>query len=89
MRSSNGVRTHAARGIARATLIAAFCLWAGAAAANYLRVEPPMGRLKPGQRVLVDDGTCPKGKVKEVIGGDHVKVGGKAMIERKRRCIAK
>jgi hypothetical protein len=26
--------------------------------------------------VLVDDGTCPSGQIKEVIGGNHVKVGG-------------
>ena len=26
--------------------------------------------------MLVDDGTCPSGQIKEVIGGNHVKVGG-------------
>lgn len=59
----------------------------GVALADYLKHEPPMGKLKPGERVLVDDGTCPKGQVKEVIGGDHVKVGGKNRIERRTRCI--
>jgi hypothetical protein len=59
----------------------------GAALAGYLKKEPPLGKLKPGQRVLVDNGSCPKGQILEVIGGDHVKVGGKGQIERKRRCI--
>jgi hypothetical protein len=49
--------------------------------------EPAMGALKPGQRVLVDDGSCPAGQIKEVIGGDHWKAGGKATVERQRRCV--
>jgi hypothetical protein len=48
-----------------------------------------MGALKPGQKVLVDDGRCPKGQISEVIGGDHVEVGGKAQVKRIRRCIAR
>ena len=58
-----------------------------ALAATVLKTEPPMGALKPGQRVLVDDGFCPKGQVREVIGGDHYKVGGRNAVERQRRCI--
>jgi len=54
-----------------------------------LKREPAMGSLKPGQTVLVDDGTCPKGQVKEVTGGDHQKVGGKQQLERQRRCVAR
>lgn len=49
--------------------------------------EPPMGALKPGQRVLVDDGSCPAGQIKEVIGGNHRKVGGTGLVERRRRCV--
>jgi hypothetical protein len=30
---------------------------------------------EPGERLLVDDGSCAPGKIKEVIGGDHVAVG--------------
>ena len=60
-----------------------------AAQAQYLKREPAMGALKPGQRVLVDDGRCPKGQVSELIGGDHVEVGGKAQVKRIRKCIAK
>ena len=58
-----------------------------AIAATVLKTEPPMGALKPGQRVLVDDGSCPKGQIREVVGGDHYKVGGRNAIERQRRCI--
>jgi hypothetical protein len=60
-----------------------------AACAQYLTQEPPMGALKEGQRVLVDDGSCGSGKVLEVIGGNHVKVGGTKHIERRRHCIAR
>jgi hypothetical protein len=56
-------------------------------AQQLLKQEPAMGAMKEGQRVLVDDGTCPKGQVKEVIGGNHTKVGGNKKLERTRRCI--
>jgi len=65
------------------------CVDAGPAGAEPLRREPPMGALKEGQRVLVDDGSCPRGQIKEVIGGNHVKAGGYKNIERQRRCIAR
>jgi len=57
------------------------------AAAQVVKHEPALGALKLGQRVLVDDGTCGPGKIKEVIGGNHVKVGGNSNIVRERRCI--
>jgi hypothetical protein len=60
---------------------------ATAAGAEVLKRDPPMGALKLGQRVLVDDGSCPPGQIKEVTGGDHVKAGGKQHIERRQRCI--
>jgi hypothetical protein len=59
------------------------------AAAQIVKKEPAMGAMKEGERVLVDDGSCPKGQIKEVIGGNHTKVGGKKQIERRRRCIAR
>jgi hypothetical protein len=59
----------------------------GTAHAQVLSQEPPMGALKPGQRVLVDDGSCPRGQIKEVIGGDHKTVGGRSNVVRQRRCI--
>jgi hypothetical protein len=59
------------------------------ASARVLEREPAMGALKPGERVLVDDGTCGPGKIKELVGGNHYKVGGSAgsTTVRKRRCI--
>ena len=57
------------------------------AAAEVLKREPPMGQLREGQTVLVDDGSCPKGQIKEVVGGNHVKVGGTKHVERTHRCI--
>ena len=57
--------------------------------AQILKREPPMGGLQPGQRVLVDDGTCPRGQIKEAIGGNHVDVGGNARVRRTYRCVAR
>lgn len=57
------------------------------ASAQTLKKEPAMGALRQGQRVLVDDGSCPKGQIKEVIGGNHTSVGGNSQIHRTRRCI--
>jgi hypothetical protein len=71
-------------------LILAIVIAAGAAPAlaqQTVKREPPMGSLKEGQRVLVDDGSCGPGQIREVIGGNHVKVGGYKHIVRERRCI--
>jgi hypothetical protein len=72
-------------------LCAAVCLigLATTAHAKMLKREPPLGALKPGQVALVDDGVCPKGQVKRVVGGDHVKVGGRYQTERQRSCVPK
>ena len=51
--------------------------------------EPQLGKMKEGERLLVDDGSCPPGQIKEVVGGNHVTVGGTKRIERIRRCIPK
>jgi hypothetical protein len=56
--------------------------WLGAASGQVLSREPPSGALSPGTRVLVDDGTCPTGQIKEVIGGNDTRG-----TRRKRRCI--
>jgi hypothetical protein len=63
------------------------CLLVSAAQAETLKKEPAMGTLREGERVLVDDGSCGPGKIKEVIGGNHVEVGGTKRIKRVRRCI--
>jgi len=75
------------RGSSVAFLIGLSIALPAVAAAEILKREPGMGLLKPGQRVLVDDGKCPIGQVREVIGGDHIKVGGKSTIERTWRCV--
>jgi len=62
---------------------------APASAQTVLKSEPPMGALRQGERVLVDDGSCPKGQIQEVIGGNHVEAGGTLRIRRVRRCIAR
>lgn len=60
-----------------------------ALSARTVQQEPVMGGMREGERVLVDDGSCGPGKIKEVIGGNHVKAGGTQHIERTRRCIDK
>ena len=70
-----------------AILIVASSAMSPAVAQTVVKHEPPMGALKEGQRVPVDDGTCGPGQIKEVIGGNHVKVGGTSNIIRERRCI--
>ncbi len=59
-------------------------------AAEFLQSEPRPGALKPNERVLVDDRSCPAGQVKEVVGGSNytsrgMQSGGQ---ERQRRCVA-
>jgi hypothetical protein len=58
-------------------------------AQTVVKTEPPMGAMREGETVLVDDGTCPKGKIKLVVGGNHVKVGGTKNIVRTRSCVAR
>jgi hypothetical protein len=36
---------------------------------HILKSEPPIGQLPTGAKALVDDGTCPTGKIKQVVGG--------------------
>ena len=47
-----------------------------------LKKEPGKGKIATGARVLVDDGSCPKGQIKEVTGGS-------GDTGRTRRCIAR
>jgi hypothetical protein len=63
------------------------CCAGGASAAQVLKKEPAMGKLREGQMVLVDDGTCPAGQIKQVTGGNHVRVGGTRQVERHRKCV--
>ena len=60
-----------------------------AIAVSALKEEPPMWQLREGQTVLVDDGSCPAGQIKQIIGGNHVKAGGTKHILRTYKCIPK
>jgi hypothetical protein len=57
------------------------------AQAEVLKREPAMGALKEGQVVLVDDGKCPKGQIRQVVGGNHTDVGGMKRIKRSSSCV--
>lgn len=70
-------------------VLAGSWLVGSAMAAPVVKQEPEMGKLSLGQKVLVDDGSCPAGQIKEVTGGDHVKVGGKQHIVRTYKCVAR
>lgn len=48
-----------------------------------LTAEPAPGTLRSGAKVLVDDGTCPEGQIKQVTGSSA------RGIPRKRECIAR
>ena len=72
-----------------AIFLAILTITVTAANAEILKREPPMGALKEGQVVLVDDGTCPRGQVKRVVGGNHLKVGGTKHIVRTHSCVAR
>ena len=54
-------------------------------AVTILTREPDPGELRLGQRVYVDDGTCPAGQIKEVAGANLTPSG----IVRSRQCIAR
>ena len=51
-----------------------------------LKKEPPrgVGALRYGERVLVDDGSCPRGQIKQITGGSK----GRG-ISRSQRCISR
>ncbi len=62
--------------------LALYALGAGAHA-QYVGREQDITNLRLGQRVLVDDGTCPAGEVKEVSGAKMIATG----VVPARRCI--
>ena len=45
--------------------------------------EQDIGDLRVGQRVLVDDGTCPSGQIKQVMGSQLKETG----VVRTRTCV--
>jgi hypothetical protein len=54
----------------------------GVVSAATLQQEPPAGSLSPGQTVLVDDGSCPAGQIKQITGGNS-----NAGPRRQRKCV--
>jgi hypothetical protein len=66
-------------------LPAALALWliaTPAVAQTYSR-EQDIADLRLGQRALVDDGSCPAGQIKEVMGSQMTETG----VLRTRKCI--
>lgn len=70
-----------------AAIAAGMVLIGSPAGAQVLKQEPPMGSIRAGETVLVDNGKCPKGQVMAVTGGNHVKAGGKGDVLRTRKCV--
>jgi len=66
-------------------LPASLVLWllATPAAADQASREQDISDLRLGQRVLVDDGSCPQGQIKEVAGSQMTTSG----VLRTRKCI--
>lgn len=66
-------------------LSAGLVLWllATPALAQQASRERDIGDLRLGQRVLVDDGSCPAGQIKEVLGSQMTATG----VLRTRKCI--
>jgi hypothetical protein len=58
------------------------------AKAQVLKKEPGPGQLAAGQTVLVDDGSCPKGKIKQITGGSNI-TGGQGVKggSRTKKCV--
>ena len=63
----------------------ALCLIATAAFAQAFSREQDFPDLRLGQRVLVDDGSCPTGQIKEIQGAQMTPSG----VLRTRKCIAR
>ena len=65
-----------------ATILALASIDSFTAVAAQVKREQPMRAMREGEVVLVDDGSCPKGPIKRVVGGNYVKVGGTKNIVR-------
>ncbi|WP_369984038.1 DUF6719 family protein [Sinorhizobium fredii] len=57
---------------------------ATSACTQTLTAEPGPGTLASGAKVIVDDGSCPEGQIKQVTGGNNA-----LGISRKRECVAR
>jgi hypothetical protein len=61
----------------------ALCALAPSAMADQVAREQDIVNLRLGQRILVDDGSCPTGQIKEVSGAQMTATG----VVRVRKCI--
>jgi hypothetical protein len=61
----------------------AMFLVAHVATAQQVGREQDIGNLRLGQRIRVDDGTCPAGQIKEISGSRMTANG----VERTRKCV--
>ena len=66
-------------------LVAGFALFAIPALAQQVSREQDITGLRLGQRVMVDDGSCPAGQIKEVSGARMTTTG----VVPTRKCIPK
>ncbi|NVN86552.1 MAG: hypothetical protein HXX15_10740 [Rhodopseudomonas sp.] len=62
---------------------AAFVTLAGPAAAEQVSREQDIVGLRLGQKILVDDGSCPAGQMKEVTGTNLTAAG----VTRSQKCV--
>jgi hypothetical protein len=51
-------------------------------AQQIFKTEPPEQAIRRGRTIYVDDGTCPKGQIKMIVGGNKEK-----QIRRQRSCV--
>lgn len=75
--------TTALRWVCALVVVAATSAAHGASAPVAIQQEPPEGVMRLGQRIRVDDGTCPAGQVKEVTAAQLTPQG----ITRTRTCV--
>lgn len=70
---------------------AIFALAGSAGAQEIYKKEPAKGLIRSGQKVLVDNGKCPKGQILEVTGGTLPSRSARhgQSTPRERRCIAR
>jgi hypothetical protein len=64
-------------------LFAGFALATAAMAADHVSTEQDIVNLRLGQRIQVDDGTCPAGQVKEISGSKMSSTG----VVRAQKCV--
>ena len=74
----NGAMSRLRISLATAALLVSI----GAAQSQVLKNEPAAGNLPLGKKVLVDDGTCPAGQIKQVTGGSNTQ-----QIARSTKCV--